>query len=388
MAVKIHPTGAPAVSATDDLFADSVADMCKRRIQPITSSCREDAPIDGDSLRACFREIATTGYFGMRVAQSAGGSGLPLTAGGLVTEALPAFLAVACVAQEATTFRLASSGAGAMQEKYLPQLLSGSVIAGTCISEPDVGSDSNHVKTAATPGRAGYHLHGAKLWSTNAPVADILIVVARESDTGRLTRLLVETGQPGVHIRPVHTTGLRQGHLAEVFLDVRVEPDHVLSDSGPDARSVLNTSWSLNRCSMGLASTSLLSRALETAADYSKSRRQFGRIIGSFQLIQGLLAEALVARDAARLLCYRALTLLQGGGQAVAEASSAKVFANEAAVAHIGKLQQVAGAYGITPEFPYSQWLADAAMLVFPDGTPQVQRLLIGREIIGMSAFT
>lgn len=376
----------PAVAEVDEVFVSAVENMCRRRIEPIVDATPADRAVDAAALRTLLGHVATTGYFGARVAESAGGSGLPLTATGVVTESVPAFLAVACIAQEATTFRIASSGNVAMHERYLPQLISGQLIAGSCISEPDVGSGSNDIRTSVRgDGPDRVRLHGVKLWSTNAPVADVLVVLARD-DSGQLERVVLDPHTDGVQINPVRTTGLLRGHLAEVVLDVSVSSDNVLSGS-TGARTVLQSSWSLNRASMGLTASALLHSALETATRYSTERVQFGCPIGGHQLIQGLLADAWTAWQASRLLAYNALAVLDTGDRATKEASAAKLFGTEAAVTHIGKLQQVAGSYGITPEFPFSQWLADATMLVFPDGTPQIQRLIIGREIVGISAF-
>lgn len=376
----------PAVAEVDEVFVSAVENMCRRRIEPIVDATPADRAVDAAALRTLLGHVATTGYFGARVAESAGGSGLPLTATGVVTESVPAFLAVACIAQEATTFRIASSGNVAMHERYLPQLISGQLIAGSCISEPDVGSGSNDIRTSVRgDGPDRVRLHGVKLWSTNAPVADVLVVLARD-DSGQLERVVLDPHTDGVQINPLRTTGLLRGHLAEVVLDVSVSSDNVLSGS-TGARTVLQSSWSLNRASMGLTASALLHSALEAATRYSTERVQFGRPIGGHQLIQGLLADAWTAWQASRLLAYNALAVLDTGDRATKEASAAKLFGTEAAVTHIGKLQQVAGSYGITPEFPFSQWLADATMLIFPDGTPQIQRLIIGREMVGISAF-
>jgi alkylation response protein AidB-like acyl-CoA dehydrogenase len=376
----------PTIAPVDPMFLSAVADMCARKIAPTVESTAPDRAIDAATLRACLGHVASTGYFGARVTEAAGGSGLPLIATGAVTEALPTFLAVACIAQEATTFRVASSGNVAMHERYLPRMISGELIAGSCISEPDVGSGSNDIRTTIRsdgPGRA--RLRGVKMWSTNAPVADVLVVLARD-ESGQLVRIVLDPHSDGVQINPVDTTGLLRGHLAEVVLDVSVSDDVVLTSS-TRARTVLQSSWGLNRASMGLAASALLRSALDAATRYSTERVQFGAAIGGFQLIQGLLADAWAAWQASRLLAYHALAVLDGGDTATKEASAAKLFGTEAAVTHIGKLQQIAGSYGITPEFPFSQWLADASMLVFPDGTPQIQRLIMGRDIVGISAF-
>lgn len=373
-------------AAVDEVFVSAVEDMCRRQIEPIVDATPADRAVDAAALRKLFGNVATTGYFGARIAESAGGSGLPLTATGVVTESIPAFLSVACIAQEATTFRIASSGNVAMHERYLPQLIGGELIAGSCISEPDVGSGSNDIRTSVRgDGPNRVRLRGVKLWSTNAPVADVLVVLARD-ESGDLVRVVLDPHTDGVQISPVRTSGLLRGHLAEVVLDVSVSSDNVLSGS-TGARAVLQSSWSLNRASMGLTASALLRSALEAATRYSTERVQFGGPIGGHQLIQGLLADAWTAWQASRLLAYNALAVLDTGDPATKEASAAKLFGTEAAVTHIGKLQQVAGSYGITPEFPFSRWLADATMLVFPDGTPQIQRLIMGREIVGISAF-
>jgi alkylation response protein AidB-like acyl-CoA dehydrogenase len=306
---------------------------------------------------------------------------------GVVVEELPAFLAVATVAQEATIFRLGHGASDPIAQRYLPGLIDGHLIAGSAISEPEVGSASNKVATTMTIEGDLCRLKGAKLWITNASVADIIVVAARDRRTGQVGRVLVDTAVTPVNARDLPMSGLTQGHLCELELDLQVPADNVFSDAASGS-AVMTTSWTLNRVSMGLIACSLARTALEAAIEFAKGRKQFGKPVGSHQLVQELLADSATGIEAARLLCYRALSLMDEGGDAVTASSMAKLFATEFCLQAVLKCQQVAGAAGLSEEYPFARLLRDVRMLTIPDGTTQIQQLIIGRQLTGLSAFS
>lgn len=370
---------------TERLLASSVADMVRRRIEPRLDGTPPE-PVSKDVLVACLRDVAATGYFGVRVPEAWGGSGLTHLLSGTVTEALPAFLGVACIAQEATIFRLVAGAGDAVREEYLPGLLAGDLVAGSAVSEPDVGSASNAVTATVERRGDGYRLRARKLWTTNGTVADLLVVLARDTETGSTARVLVDTRTTPVAAADLPMSGLTRGHLCSVTVDATVPADHVLTSVSTSTK--MTDSWTLNRVSMGLIACALARSAVDYAIAYARTREQFGRAIARFQLVQALVADAATSVEAARLLCRRALADLDAGRPAVLSSSMAKLFATETAIQAILKAQQVAGSYGVSRELPFDEWLRDARMLTFPDGTSQIQQLIIGRELLGVSAFT
>lgn len=368
----------------EDLQA-AVRSMLARNLRPLIDAEPADRPLSSDGLRWAFTHIATTGLFGAR-APAPFDTGLPLTLTGVVVEELPAFLAVATVAQEATIFRLGHGGSNELRERYLPGLIDGSLIAGSAISEPEVGSASNNITSTMTVHDGRCTLRGSKLWITNASVADIVVVAARDTSTGRVARVLVDTAETPLKVRDLPMSGLTQGHLCEIELDVDVPAANVFHDTATSS-TVMTTSWTLNRVSMGLIACSLARTALEQAVTFATARDQFGKPVGAHQLVQALLADTATSIEAGRLLCYRALSLMDQGRDAVTASSMAKLFSTEAGVQGVLKCQQVAGAAGLSEEYPFARLLRDVRMLTIPDGTTQIQQLIIGRELTGLSAF-
>lgn len=364
----------------------AVRSMVERHIGPRLDQEVPGQPVSADALREAFRHVGTTGLFGARAPERYG-TRLPLVLAGTVMEELPAFLAVAAVAQEATAFRLGHGASTQLREKYLPGLVDGSLIAGSAISEPEVGSASNHVTTTMALDGESCRIVGSKLWITNASVADVIVVAARDTHSGMVGRVLIDTSITPVAVRDLPMSGLTQGHLCEFDLDLEVPVGNVFGDAtgGP---AMMTTSWTLNRVSMGLVACALARSALDAALEFATVRSQFGKPVGAHQLVQELLADAATGIEAGRLLCYRALSLMDDGEDAVTASSMAKLFATETGLQAVLKCQQVAGAAGLSEEYPFARLLRDVRMLTIPDGTSQIQQLILGRRLTGLAAFT
>jgi alkylation response protein AidB-like acyl-CoA dehydrogenase len=376
-----------AFDEVETMLASAVEDAVARYVDPLVAAQPPAEPVSSEVLRELNRHGAAFGVFGARVPEEHGGSGLSCAALGIVMERLPPFFAMSAISQEATTFRVFSAGSDAIRAQYLPGLVAGELIAASGISEPGAGSDPRSIRTTATRDGDTIRLRGTKLWITNATVADLILVLARDAQTGELVRVLVDTRETPLETREVPMSGLRQGHLGEVTIDVSVPAERLLAGRG-DTRDALTRSWLANRPNIGLVACHIARRAIDFAVAHVKERHQFGQPIGSFQLVQGVLADAATELDAARLLSYRALAELDAGRRAAREASMAKLFATEMAVRVVLRCQELLGSAGSALEYPYDQWLRDARMLTFPDGTRQVHQLVIGRDLTGLSAFS
>jgi acyl-CoA dehydrogenase len=372
-------------SQTGAQLREAVRSMVTRHVRPRIEQEASDKPLSAEGMRAVFRHIATTGLFGARAAEPHR-TDLPLVLSGVVMEELPAFLGVASVAQEATIFRISHGARDEVREKYLPGLVDGSMLAGSAISEPEVGSASNKVTTTMAIDGDRCRIKGSKLWITNASVADVLVVAARDVRSGRVGRVLVDTSTTPVSARELPMSGLPQGHLCELELNHEVPATHVFGDAASGS-AVMTTSWTLNRVCMGLIAGALARSALHAAIEFAKGRSQFGKPIAAHQLVQELLADSATGIEAGRLLCYRALSLMDDGKDAVTASSMAKLFATETALRAVLKCQQVAGAAGLSEEYPFARLLRDVRMLTIPDGTTQIQQLIIGRQLTGLDAF-
>jgi alkylation response protein AidB-like acyl-CoA dehydrogenase len=368
-----------------DSLRKSVLQMLESKIFPIIESAAP-GPLDRASMHEIYAEIGpATGYFGTRVPLDDGGSGLPKTLAGVFLECLPAFLGVSFVSHEATTYRILLSASEELKKKYVRSLAEGVIIGGTAVSEPDTGSDSNHPKTRFIVSEDNVKVVGTKLWTTNASVADVVVVIGVDERTGKVARLLVDTKQTEVIAREVPMIGLKRGHLCELAVVGPVPIENLLGSE--TAGSVLARSWTMNRISMALLALSIANNAVCYSVEFAKNRSQFGRPIGEMQLVQALLADAATSVEAGRLLCYRALSSLDDGVESTLQSSMAKLFGTEAAIQAVIKAQQVVGTFGVSSESPFDEWYRDVRMFAFPDGTSQIQQLLIGRELTGLSAF-
>lgn len=380
------------LSETERMLADAARRVVAKEIESVLDSHPPDRPLPKTAMLDLYRSVADLGYHGARISEKEGGSGLTYVMLGILNELLPPVLAMSLLGHESTIKRIEMGGTAEQKARFVPDLLAGRKIAGTATSEPNVGSDPRGIETTAVLAGDHYVLNGTKLWATNGSILDTAIVVAAlgKDPDGRnlITRFIVDRAESPFESREVPTIGFQQGHLGElVFRDCRVPKANLLGEPG-DAHSSLTFTWLANRANMGLIGVHLAQRALDASVAYAKERVQFGKPIGSFQLVQEMLAEMATLTDASRLLCYRALALLDRGVWCHRESSMAKAYATEAAVRVTNLAIQIHGAYGLTKEFPLERWARDARMITIPDGTTQIQRLIIGRELVGLRAFS
>lgn len=376
---------------TQALILDTARKLVANEIEPLLASYDPQRPLPKEAVLQAYKLIQSLGFFGARIDAADGGTPLDYVSYGLLAETLPPVLTLGCLGTEATAKRLQMGGTPEQKARFLPRLLSGELLAATAISEPNVGSDPRGIETTATADGDGYRLNGTKLWISNASISDLLIVIASSGRDAHgknlISRFLVERAVSPYTAREVEVLGLQQGHLSEVVLeDCYVPAGNLLGEPG-DAHRSLTYTWLANRVVQGLMGVHLAQRSLDASLAYAKERRQFGKVIGGFQLVQAMIADMATTVEASRLLCYQAMALLDKGAWCHKETSMAKYFATEGAI-RVTKLGiQVHGAYGLTREARLEQYHRDACMLLIPDGTTQIQQLIIGRELLGLRAF-
>ncbi|MBV8501902.1 MAG: acyl-CoA dehydrogenase family protein [Paucibacter sp.] len=276
-----------------------------------------------------------------------------------------------------------------LKERYLPGLLSGDNFVSMGISEPDVGSNVLEIKTRAHRDGDHWVINGEKCWISNGSYSDFLICTCRTSHDPRrgLTHILIDRKDHGYEVRDIHKIALNSQSTAQIFLnDVRVP---VTNTIGGEGEALKNTLALFERSRVFVAAQGLgtARRALEEAVRYSKERRQHGKVIAGHQLIAGMLAEMATHVDAARLLTYRAAEMIEAGVPAEMEAAMAKYFACEAAVTIARQAVQIHGGNGVTREFLVEKLAREAIVTPIPEGTTQIQQLIIGRALTGVSAF-
>jgi acyl-CoA dehydrogenase len=276
-----------------------------------------------------------------------------------------------------------------LRERYLPGLLKGESFISMGISEPDVGSNVLEIKTRARRDGDHYVISGEKTWISNGEYSDLLICTCRTGDDPRrgLTHFLLDRKEHPYEVRGIRKIGLNSQSTAQIFLDqVRVPASNMLGNEGEGLKNTLSL-FERSRVFVAAQGLGIGRRALEEAVRYAKERRQHGKVIAGHQLIAAMLAEMATNVDAARLLTYRAAAMIEAGVPAEMEAAMAKYFACETAVTIARQAVQIHGGNGVTTEFLVEKLAREAIIVPIPEGTTQMQQLIIGRALTGVNAF-
>ncbi len=276
-----------------------------------------------------------------------------------------------------------------LRERYLPGLLKGESFISMGISEPDVGSNVLEIKTRARRDGDDYIISGEKTWISNGEYSDFLICTCRTGDDPRrgLTHFLLDRKEHPYEVRGIRKIGLNSQSTAQIFLDeVRVPASNMLGNEGEGLKNTLSL-FERSRVFVAAQGLGIGRRALEEAVRYAKERRQHGKVIAGHQLIAAMLAEMATNVDAARLLTYRAAAMIEAGVPAEMEAAMAKYFACETAVTIARQAVQIHGGNGVTTEFLVEKLAREAIIVPIPEGTTQMQQLIIGRALTGVNAF-
>jgi len=276
-----------------------------------------------------------------------------------------------------------------LRERYLPGLVSGEMFCSIGISEPDVGSNVLEIKTRARRDGDYFIINGEKTWISNGAYSDFLICTCRTSDDPRhgLTHFLLDRKEHPYEVRDIHKIAWNSQSTAQIFLtDVRVPASNIIGNEGEALKNTLSM-FERSRIFVAAQGLGIGRHALEEAVRYAKERRQHGKLIAGHQLISAMLAEMATNVDAARLLTYRAASMIEAGVPAEMEAAMAKYFACEAAVTVARQAVQIHGGNGVTREFLVEKLAREAIVVPIPEGTTQIQQLIIGRALTGVNAF-
>lgn len=360
----------------------------QRDIAPVAAKYLKTI-IPQDVARRLLQQMLPYGLGCGWVPDEAGGAGLDYLTSGLFYESLaqvsPDLAGVAFVT-EGAAIKVHNVGTPAIKERYLPRLLKAEIIGCSAISEPGIGSGVRGMRTRAVQVSGGWRITGEKMWTSNASIADIVIVIARTGDE-QYTIFLVDRDADGVRTAEIPKMGLEGWSLGQVFFDdVFVPDENVMGEIGKGLRETMK-GFERSRCFISTLALGIGQAALTAAVNYAGQREQFGKPIAGHQLIQALLAGMATDLDASRLLVYRALSMLSKGQRCDIEAAMAKSFSTEAVNRITANAIQVHGAFGISREFPVERYYRNARLLTIPDGTTQINQLVIGRALTGISAF-
>jgi alkylation response protein AidB-like acyl-CoA dehydrogenase len=375
---------------TDDqrLAVDGWRRAIERDIMPLAREHR-DAVFSKAVAHDLLRRSMAFGVGNGWVPEADGGAGLDFLSSGLLFEELarwsPDLAGVAWVA-EGAALKLQQAGSPVLQERYLPGMVSGELIGCSAISEPGVGSDARAITTRAVRDGKGYRIRGEKMWTSNAAIADVVILLAR-TETDGLTLFLLDRKEHGFRTQEILKLGLNAWPLGQIELpDIWVGEEFILGETGSGLRETMK-GFERSRCFVSTIALGIAQAALDASIAYAGDRVQFGKAIAGHQLIQSMLAQMATKLAAARLLVYRALWLMATGARCDQEAAMAKLFATEAAEFITSQAIQIHGAFGISKAFPVERHFRNARMLTIPDGTSQINQLIIGRTLTGLSAF-
>ncbi len=373
------------------MFKAALETVVKKEIKPLLAKYPSNKPLPKEVLLKILQLYAPLGALGITVPESAGGSGLDYVSMGIVAETAPDAASFQVGSANLQAARLFYGASEEIKARLLPPLLAGKIIGGSCNSEPNAGSDPRAIETKAVPVSDGYLITGTKIWASHATVADFLLVAASmgRDDKGRniISRFLVEPSVSKYEARDQEIMGLQEHHLCEVHFDnCWVPKGNMIGEKG-DAHRILTKTWLFRRPTIGLGSVYIAQEAYNASLEYAKTRRQFGKLIGEFQLIQSYLVEMATLIEASRLLCYKALVALDRGEWCSKESSMAKFFAAEAAMRVTSLAISIHGSYGVCTDYPVEKLFRDARTMTFPDGTIEIQKLIVGRELLGLRAF-
>ena len=341
--------------------------------------------------------LRADGWLGLTIAEEYGGSAADPLSYALVIEELGRgdanVRSIVSVHLGLVASAIARWGTAEQQRSWLPRMATGEVLGCFGLTEPDHGSDPASLSSRAERvAGGGYRITGRKIFITNATIAGVALVMARTGGPGArgVSAFLVPTAAPGFSTVPLHgKLGLRSCDTGELVLDgVDVGPEALLGGAEGTGIKVALSSLDDGRISLAASCTGIAQRALEEMVGYAGQRTQFGRPIAGHQLVQELIADAALDVDCARLLTWAAVDLKARGESYTLAASKAKLYASEASVRAANNCVQVHGGYGYIDDYVAGKLLRDARVTTLYEGTTQVQKLLIGRALTGISAFT
>jgi alkylation response protein AidB-like acyl-CoA dehydrogenase len=379
------------LSDEQQLIRDTARDFCDVEIAPYAAEWDRTETID----RSIVGKLAEVGFLAAALPEEHGGMGLELVSYALVVEEIGRadsnVRGIVSVSNGLYGKSVAKWGSDEQKARLLPGLASGEALGCYALTEPGAGSDPGGLETRAERDGDGWVLSGQKIFITLGSWAASALVFARTGEPGPrgITCFVVPTDAAGFEARPIKgKLGLRAQDTAELFLDgVRVSNDDILGELG-NGFKVAMSALDHGRISLGAGCVGIAQGCLDASIAYTKERRQFGRPVASFQLVQELLADIAVETEAARLLVWRAAATADRGERHTVEASYAKYFASEVAVRAANAAVQAHGGYGYVDEYPVGKYLRDARVTTLYEGTSQIQKLLIGRALTGESAFT
>jgi alkylation response protein AidB-like acyl-CoA dehydrogenase len=379
-----------SLTREQELIRESAREFCDREIVPHVRDWDRAEELD----RGLVAKLADAGYLGATLPEEHGGMGLDTASYCLLMEELgradASVRGIVSVNLGLVGKTIVKWGTDEQKREWLPRLASGEALGCYGLTEPGSGSDPASLVTRAERDGDDWVISGSKIFITLGSWAGLALIFTRSGGEGArgLTCFLVPTSSAGFSATPIKgKLGLRAQDTAELFLDgVRVPDGNRLGGEG-DGFKVAMSALDNGRISLAAGAVGCAQGCLDASVAYANERRQFGKAISSFQLVQELIADIAVEVEAARLLTWRAAMVADSGERHTLESSIAKYYASEVAVRAANAAVQVHGGYGYVDEYPVGKYLRDARVTTLYEGTSQIQKLIIGRALTGESAF-
>ena len=374
------------------LIAETARDFVDNEIVPRARENDRAARFD----RELASRMGDMGYLGAPVAEEYGGRDLDYLSYGLIVEEVGRGDSSARTVVSVQTSLVCGSierwGTEEQKRHWLPRLCSGEALGCFGLTEPDAGSDPAGMRTRAELVDGKWRINGQKMWISLGNYAEVALVFAQTDPEKRhrgIACFLVPTSTEGFSSQEIHgKLGLRASDTASLGFDgVEVPEDALLGEVG-DGFKIAMTALDSGRYSVAAGCVGICEGCVQASTKYATERRQFGVEIASFQLVQEMIADMVVRRDAARLLVRRAGILKDQGRPNTMETSVAKLYATESAVECANLAIQVHGGAGYVDDYPVERYLRDARVTTLYEGTSQIQKLIIGREATGINAMT
>lgn len=369
-----------------DMLRDCVQQFAQRELAPIAQEIDQQNHFP----EALWQKLGKLGILGLTVSETDGGAGLGYLEHVIAIEEISRCSAAVGLSYGAHSNlcvnQLARWGNSQQKQHYLPKLISGEHVGALAMSEANAGSDVMGMRLTAKKSGDNYVLNGSKMWITNGPDADIVIVYAKtdkNADTGGITAFIVEKNHPGLQVaQKLDKLGMRGSNTCElVFNHCQVPATNVLGEVNAGTK-VLMSGLDYERVVLAGGPLGIMQACLDLVLPYVRQRKQFGRAIGEFQLMQGKLADMYTTFNAARSYVYTVARACDQGNVTRQDAAGAILYAAEHATQMALQAIQCLGGNGYINEYPCGRLLRDAKLYEIGAGTSEIRRMLIGRELV------
>lgn len=374
------------ISKQHQEFRARVREFAEKEIEPKAKQLDETGEFPFDTVK----KLGQMGILGMVVPQEYGGSGHDTLSYSIAVEEISRVCGSTGITVAAHNslgvYPIFLFGNEEQKKKYIPDLASGKKLGSFGLTEPDAGSDAAGTKTTAVPDGDAYVINGSKCFITNASVGETLVITAmtdKSKGYKGISSFILEKGMNGFSVgKKENKMGLRGSDTATlIFEDLRIPKDNLLGKEGEGFKQFMIT-LDGGRISIGAMALGIAQGACDKALEYAKGREQFGQPISNFQAIQWKLADMATQLEAARHLIYHASELKDKGERFVKESAMAKLYASEVGRFVTYQAIQIFGGYGYSSEYPVERYLRDVKLCEIGEGTSEIQRLVIARELV------